>query len=95
MHEADSSTTRKYGGTGLGLAISSRLVELLGGEITVDSHEGSGSTFTFFIRPLVKSVDHENQRYVLPNEELAFSKLPKVLIVEDDSANYTLADEIL
>jgi two-component system sensor histidine kinase/response regulator len=47
--QVDASTTRKYGGTGLGLAISRKLVEMMGGELTVESEEGRGSVFAFTV----------------------------------------------
>lgn len=79
--QADSSTTRQYGGTGLGLAISRRLVELMGGTITVDAEPGNGSTFSFSVW-LGLGPQLQAQRQVVP-AELAGAR---ALVVDDNAA---------
>jgi HAMP domain-containing protein/CheY-like chemotaxis protein/signal transduction histidine kinase len=84
FQQADMGTSRKFGGTGLGLSICREIAGLLGGEITLESEVGRGSSFTF-VHPVERAV-------VVPRPERSLLPLPEIaegdrtlLIVEDDA----------
>lgn len=93
--QADSSTSRTYGGTGLGLSISKQLAQLLGGQIGVDSLEGSGSTFWFTI-PMVKAEgDVAARNKAQSSDRWLASRQLSILVAEDNEVNQELITTIL
>jgi PAS domain S-box-containing protein len=96
FQQADNSITRKFGGTGLGLAISSKLANMMGGSISVESELEQGSTFTLNI-PLTKSSQSsQSSQSSSKTFEILSSQFPhRILVVEDNSMNQKIAKMML
>ncbi|NMS18250.1 GHKL domain-containing protein, partial [Vibrio parahaemolyticus] len=91
FEQAESSTTRRYGGTGLGLAIVKKIVEKLGGKISVSSQEGLGSCFSVELPLQVCEAGSVEQE---PNYHLDYQGLT-VLIVEDNRTNAIILETFM
>ncbi|MDP8983410.1 MAG: response regulator [Acidobacteriota bacterium] len=91
FRQADGSMTRKYGGTGLGLAISARLVQLMGGQIHVESEVGKGSVFSFTVP--VGALAKSPAQSTPPLEPALQGK--RALIVDDNPTNRKIVENLL
>jgi CheY-like chemotaxis protein/anti-sigma regulatory factor (Ser/Thr protein kinase) len=95
FHQAESSTTRKFGGTGLGLSISRSIVEMMGGRIWIESEVGKGSTFTFtFLAELPREKTQIAQAEDKASEIVSFEGR-RILLADDIEINREIVISLL
>ena len=93
--QADSSTTRRYGGTGIGLTITKRIVEMMQGDIAVESCPGQGTTFS--LRLALKVIPNLtcSDTTQMENCDTAFLRGMRILVAEDNEINQEIVKELL
>jgi CheY-like chemotaxis protein len=88
--QVDNSTTRKYGGSGLGLSIVKNLVEMMGGNIRVESKMGTGSSFIFSIPFEIAQAPKESTRKIISSNSLPLNNNLNIIVAEDSKVNQEL-----
>ena len=93
--QADASTNRQYGGTGLGLVLSRRFCQMMGGDITLESEYGSGSTFTCKLPIGVVEPADEPAPPEEPSTDIVIEGVSKVLVIDDDPLVHDMMKRLL
>lgn len=93
--QVDSSHTRKYGGLGLGLSIARELAKIMGGNISVESKPGVGSSFYFTCQVKVNAHEYKNRETAMDERHFLMEESHSILVVDDDYSNRWMTQSML